>query len=76
MTATILKDKTNTDRLKVADRCDYCEAQAFVIARFANGELHFCGHHFAHNEIHILTQAYEVIDARHLINVKASQSSA
>lgn len=34
------------DRVLTAeDRCDACNAQAKVIAKFLNGELMFCGHH-------------------------------
>ena len=34
--------------LKIADRCDKCGAQAFVLATGVSGELMFCGHHY-HN---------------------------
>ena len=32
--------------LKVSDRCDRCNAQAFVLVKGSTGELMFCGHHF------------------------------
>jgi hypothetical protein len=36
--------------LQVIDRCDACQAQAFVIVKGVSGELYFCGHHYAKNE--------------------------
>jgi hypothetical protein len=36
--------------LKVTDRCDACQAQAFVYLKGVTGELYFCGHHYAKNE--------------------------
>ena len=32
--------------LKVADRCDRCGAQAFVMVKGSTGDLLFCGHHY------------------------------
>lgn len=32
--------------LKVADRCDRCGAQAFVLVKGSTGDLLFCGHHY------------------------------
>lgn len=32
--------------LKVADRCDRCGAQAFVMVKGFTGDLLFCGHHY------------------------------
>ena len=53
--------------LEVADRCDACQAQAFVIVKGVSGELYFCGHHYAKNE--------KVIDERDKINSKPSPAS-
>lgn len=60
-----------------ADRCDAggCPAQAWVIAKFTTGELHFCGHHFDKYEIGLIKYAYDVVDEREFINAK-SESSA
>jgi len=33
-------------QLQIADRCDRCAAQAFVLVKGVTGELYFCGHHF------------------------------
>ena len=68
--------ETKTERvLKVADRCDYCGAQAFVLAKFGAGDLMFCGHHFADFEINIREQSFEVIDERSFINEKGGASA-
>lgn len=32
--------------LTLQDRCDRCNAQAFVKVQGVNGELLFCGHHY------------------------------
>ena len=61
--------------LKVADRCDKCGAQAFVLVKGMSGELMFCGHHFAKFEEKLTQFAYEIVDERDRINNK-SESSA
>lgn len=33
-------------QLKVIDRCDSCNAQAYVLVKGSTGELMFCGHHY------------------------------
>lgn len=50
--------------LKVADRCDRCNSQAFVLVKGVTGELMFCGHHYAKNEKALEAFAYEIIDER------------
>lgn len=35
-----------TEAMTLADRCDSCNAQAFVRASFMNGDLYFCQHHY------------------------------
>ncbi len=37
-------------QLKVADRCDKCGSQAFVLVKGISGELMFCGHHYKKNQ--------------------------
>jgi len=32
--------------LKAIDRCDKCNAQAYVMVKGITGELMFCGHHY------------------------------
>ena len=75
---TLTEQMTETEPLKVADRCDHggCQAQAFVRANLITGEILFCGHHFAKAEPVLVTQAMSIDDFRHLINERASASSA
>lgn len=71
MTETMTKEKI----IKVSDRCDRCNAQAFVKVSGTAGELFFCGHHFKKYEEALTKYAYEIIDERDSINEK-SESSA
>lgn len=72
MTEDMIEDKKE-QILKVADRCDRCDAQAFVLVKGMTGELLFCGHHY--NKIindpegaRKLTEfAYQVLDEREFI---------
>lgn len=66
---------TRTDVLKVADRCDRCQAQAFVLVNFMEGELFFCGHHFTTHELMLREKGYEIIDERFKINEKGGSSA-
>lgn len=61
--------------LEVADRCDYCSAQAFVSAQFLNGVLMFCGHDFVKHEAKIREGALQIRDDRDRINQKPSASA-
>jgi hypothetical protein len=61
--------------LKVSDRCDRCGAQAFVLVRGVNGELLFCGHHYAENEKKLADFAFDIVDERDKINSKPSPAS-
>jgi hypothetical protein len=70
---TMEKEKEQT--LNITDRCDRCQAQAFVLVKGINGELIFCGHHFTKHEEALYDWAYDIIDERDFINVKP-QSSA
>jgi hypothetical protein len=58
--------------LDVKDRCDYCGAQAFVVAKYPVGELMLCGHHFARWETDIRGKATSISDYRNRINIKVS----
>ena len=62
-------------QLKIADRCDRCSAQAFVLVKMVAGELMFCGHHFNKYEDSLNTMAFEVIDERWTINEKSASSA-
>jgi dTDP-D-glucose 4,6-dehydratase len=61
-------------KLLIADRCDRCGAQAFVLVKGVAGELYFCGHHYAKNEKALIKFSYEIIDERDFINEKSSSS--
>lgn len=73
----IMETMEKTKTLTNLDRCDHsdCTAQAFVLVKFLEGELTFCGHHFAKHEEALYNSAYDIIDEREFINSK-SQSSA
>lgn len=60
--------------LKIADRCDSCGAQAFVLVKGMSGELMFCGHHFTKHETALNKFAYEIIDERNSINARSASS--
>lgn len=61
--------------LKIADRCDRCNAQAFVLAKGIQGELYFCGHHYNKNKDAIDNWAFEVINELDTINAKSASSN-
>jgi hypothetical protein len=65
-----------TDQLNAHDRCDSCQAQAYVWVEGVNGDLLFCGHHFSKNEEKIRAYAFEIIDERHKLEVKRESSAA
>ena len=56
--------------LTAHDRCDKCDAQAYVMVKGVSGELMFCSHHY--NKIvndtvgyeKIMAFAYEIVDER------------
>jgi len=50
--------------LSPVNRCDQCSAEALVLVKGVTGELMFCGHHYAKNEVALVNFAYEVIDER------------
>ena len=70
---TMTKEKER--QLNIKDRCDRCNAQAWVMAKGIDGNLLFCSHHFTKHEEALYNWAYEIIDERDYINEK-SQSSA
>lgn len=52
--------------LSVTDRCDRCNAQAYVRVVLTNGsDLLFCGHHWTRHEDALRPQASLVIDELH-----------
>ena len=44
---TEVKEVPAREPLTANDRCDSCSAAAKVVFTFLNGELMFCGHHYA-----------------------------
>jgi hypothetical protein len=59
MTDEIVKEWT----LTALDRCDACDAQAYVLVKGVSGELLFCGHHYkVNNNEKLKAFAFEVID--------------
>ena len=56
--------------LKVVDRCDSCNAQAYVHVKGVSGELFFCGHHYegiVNNAVgydKMMKFAFEIVDER------------
>ena len=60
--SSIAKDHPSVEKewqISIADRCDSCNAQAFVKVIGVTGELFFCGHHY--NKIINNPQSYEKI---------------
>lgn len=56
------------------DRCDVCEAQAYVQVKGISGELMFCGHHFNKADGKKLQAfAFEIIDERERLIENKSQ---
>ena len=70
---TMTEEKT--DVLKVTDRCDRCQSQAFVWVNGVAGDLLFCRHHFLKYEDGLRAYAFEIVDETHKINERPSESS-
>lgn len=66
---TMTKNK-NEWQLYVSDRCDVCNAQAYVKVTGVSGELMFCSHHYGKimdNAVgydKMMKFAYEIVDER------------
>ncbi|MGA0070987.1 MAG: DUF7455 domain-containing protein [Candidatus Nanopelagicaceae bacterium] len=75
LTAIAEEEQPQGPRLKPADRCDRCPAQAFVLVKGVAGELLFCGHHYAEHEVSLIKFAYEIVDDREWINKKPDSSA-
>lgn len=71
----VKQEKEQERVLKIADRCDRCGAQAFVLAKGIQGELFFCGHHYNKNKYGIDNWAFEVINELDFINEKSASSN-
>lgn len=65
-----------TPQLKATDRCDAgCGAAAKVLVKGLQGELLFCGHHYAKHESALESWAYDVLDERHTLDYKPGASA-
>ena len=63
-TAEDLLDETMEPEflLTALDRCDTCNAQAYYLVGFTEGELLFCRHHYLKNETKLVKESFKVID--------------
>jgi hypothetical protein len=71
-----VEEVVETDTLNANDRCDSCQAQAYIWVNGVSGDLLFCGHHFTKHEDKIRSYAFEIIDERHKLSVKRESSAA
>jgi len=72
----MILEQEKTERvLNLQDRCDSCNAQAFVLVKLLTGELLFCGHHYNKHQDKLNSQAYEIVDERSYINEKSESSN-
>ena len=56
----------STPALTATDRCDRCQAQAYVRVVLPGGaDLLFCGHHWNRHEDALRPQAQEIVDETH-----------
>lgn len=64
-------------KLKVADRCDHCNAQAFVRTQNAKDHiLDFCSHHYNSYQASLIGQGFQAVeDKRDFINAKPMSGS-
>jgi hypothetical protein len=65
---TKLLEEKSERVLKVADRCDSCSAQAYVLVKLVNGELMFCSHHYVKHSKKLNKSSYQIVDERHYIS--------
>lgn len=65
-----LVDTKETIQLTVADRCDYCGSQAYLMVKGVSGELLFCAHDYTKiistesGKEKLESFAFEIIDER------------
>jgi hypothetical protein len=63
-------------KLTAFDRCDRCDAQAYVSASGVSGELLFCGHHYNKVKDSIKEWAFEIVDETEKLNENRLTGSA
>ena len=76
--ARAVTDVALPEILDATDRCDGCQAQAYVVVckPGVGAPLKFCGHHFARNEKKLLEAEFVVLsDERERINARPSPSA-
>ena len=66
MTTPTLVPAHLSEPLTAADRCDRCGARATTRARFAAGELLFCGHHARKYDTAVRAVATDVSTDKHV----------
>ena len=65
-------DTTITQALSATDRCDRCNAQAYVrVVLPAGTDLLFCAHHWSAYEDALRPQAAEILDETHRLTAPA-----
>jgi hypothetical protein len=69
------QEESKTRTTSISDRCDRCNAEAYVWVNGLAGDIYFCGHHFAKYESKIRDYAFEVVDDREFINKKPTGSA-
>lgn len=64
MLANAIEAENQSDQLNQQDRCDVCQAQAYVLVRGVSGELLFCGHDYSKVKDleSMIAFAFEIID--------------
>ena len=63
--------------LSVTDRCDRCNAQAYVRVVLPGGtDLLFCGHHWSRHEEALRPQAVEILDETHRLSTTPAAPAA
>lgn len=71
----VTMEKIEERVLTAKDRCDRCNAQAWVLVKGIVGELYFCSHHFTKHEEALYDWAYDIVDERDFINKKSESST-
>jgi len=67
-------ESLDTDTLREVDRCDACNARAYVQVTFSGfRSLLFCGHHFAAGEVKLRATALDITDERWKLALSETQ---
>lgn len=71
----VTMEKIEERVLTAKDRCDRCNAQAWVLVKGIVGELYFCSHHFTKHEEALYDWEYDIVDETEFINKKSESST-